>query len=345
MKEQMKLVILDSDYDYLKPLEEELIRRFSDRIQIQIITDPGYADGFFHAPRNIDLLVVDEHFYGPYLDEHNIGQILVLVPGIEMLAGLPDHVNQMVKYAPEEELFANIEKLLEAERREKQETAPAGRGETRVIAVCSPVGGCGKSLTAIALARKIQRLDAPVLLVGCDSMQSFSVFLKPEEYADEILAEKLKEPDEDTYWNILQNIQRKDLTCLLPFAKPLYSLGIGLRELENLIAILKEKQDFSYIILDLGGEFNERNCRLVEEADAVVFVTQSNRAAAKKMWKLRKSLKLISGKETYLLCNQFGTDHTGIAGESQLEMLPQYPQWEQALEDPVFYRIALEILD
>ena len=67
MEEQLKLVILDSDYEYLKPLEEALIRRFSDQVQIQIITDPAYADVFFHTTRSIDVLVVDEHFYGPYL--------------------------------------------------------------------------------------------------------------------------------------------------------------------------------------------------------------------------------------------------------------------------------------
>lgn len=341
----MKLVIYDSDYDYLKSLEEKLIRRFSDRVQIQMITDPSYGEVFFRTPRNIDVLVVDEHFYGPYLEEHDIGQILVLVPGIEISTELPEYVQQLVKYVPEEEFFGAIEKLLEAKRREQQEEAAPGRGKTRVIAVYSAAGGCGKSLTAVALARKLQRLDAPALLIGCDGLQSFSVYLNPEEYAEEILAEKLKEPDEDTYWNILQNIQRKELTCLRPFSKPLYSLGIGLRELENLLSLLKEKQDFSYLILDLGSEFNEKNCRLMEEADVGVFITQANQAAAKKMWKFRKSLPLISGKETYVLCNQYGTDRTGIAGETQLEMLPQYPRWEEALEDPVFYRIALEILD
>ena len=66
MGKKLKLVILDSDYEYLRPMEEELIRRFSGRTQMQIITDPAYAKVFFHTPRNIDLLVADAHFYGEY---------------------------------------------------------------------------------------------------------------------------------------------------------------------------------------------------------------------------------------------------------------------------------------
>lgn len=345
MEEQMKLVILDSDYEYLKPLEEALIRRLSDRVQIQIITDPAYADVFFHTPRTIDVLVVDEHFYGPYLDEHTIGQILVLVPGIEIMPKLPKNVRQLVKYIPEEEILKAIEKMLKAETKEREGEDPSGRQETRVAAVYSPAGGCGKSLAAVALARKMQRLDVPVLLIGCDSMQSFSVYLSQEVYADETLAEKLKDPEEDTYWNILQNIRREELTCLLPFEKPLYAMGIGLRELENLLSILKEKGDFACIILDLGSEASEKNFRLMEAADVRILVTQANQEAAGKMRKLQKNRNLMAGRETFLLCNQYGMDHSGAAGTAQAEVLPLYPDWESAMEDPLFYRLALQIME
>lgn len=344
MEEQLKLVILDSDYEYLKPLEEALIRRFSDQVQIQIITDPAYADVFFHTTRSIDVLVVDEHFYGPYLDEHSIGHILVLVPGIEISPHLPEHVKQLVKYIPENEILASIEKMLETVSRERKEAEPAVRPDTRVVAVYSPAGGCGKSLAAVALARKMQRLDVPVLLIGCDSMQSFSVYLDQEEYADEILAARLQEPEEDTYWYILQNIKRGPLTCLLPFEKPLYGMGIGLREIETLLSILKERQDFACIILDLGSEFSEKNQRLMEEADVRLLITQSSRAAARKMKKLQQNRNLLPGGETLMICNQYGTDHSSMSGETRQEVLPAYQDWETAMEDPVFYRIALQIL-
>ena len=235
------------------------------------------------------------------------------MPGIEISPHLPEHVKQLVKYIPENEILASIEKMLETVSRERKEAEPAVRPDTRVVAVYSPAGGCGKSLAAVALARKMQRLDVPVLLIGCDSMQSFSVYLDQEEYADEILAARLQEPEEDTYWNILQNIKRGPLTCLLPFEKPLYGMGIGLREIETLLSILKERQDFACIILDLGSEFSEKNQRLMEEADVRLLITQSSRAAARKMKKLQQNRNLLPGGETLMICNQYGTDHSSMS--------------------------------
>ena len=60
MERELRLVIIDSDYGYIKQMEEALIRRFRSRAQIQIITDPAYLDVYFRTPRTIDILVADQ---------------------------------------------------------------------------------------------------------------------------------------------------------------------------------------------------------------------------------------------------------------------------------------------
>lgn len=345
MGNKLKLVILDSDYEYLKPMEEELIRRFSRRARIQIITDPAYARVFFHTPRTIDLLVADAHFYGDYLEEHSVGKVLVLVPGIEIERKTPDSVQQIVKYLPYQEILSAIDRLLTELEKQKEEVIPIQRPDTKVIAVYSPVGGCGKSLVATALCRKLQRLDLPALLVGCDSLQSFSVFLEKEEYAEEALAELLREPGEDTYWKILQNIKREEISFLLPFEKSLSAAGIGARELRTLIEILRDKKDFDAVILDIGSELNEKSLRLMEEADVLVLVTQASRTAARKVRRLQKNKSLMPNMESFVICNQYGADGSSDPGWKPSEVLPEYPDAGQAMEDPIFYRMAFGIME
>ena len=344
MERGIKLVLLDSDYEYVKTLEEELVRRFSARTLIQIITDPAYVDAYFHSPRTIDILIADKAFYGPQLDEHTIRHILLLASEIEIAQEYPEKVQMMMKYLPVEEILQAVEALVQTEEAEqREEILPAEKAETKVIAVYSPLGGCGKSLVSVALGRKLKRLDQSVLLIGCDSMQSISAYLEEEQFADEKLAEQLKNPGEETYWTILQNIGQSEVSYLLPFEKALPSLGIGAAEMRNLISILKEKRDFSCLILDLGSSLDEQTLALMEESDAYVLIIEANTISNRKMRKLQKNMELLPQKECFMISNQYHMDGLRVPQHNLFGVLAGYPDYEAAMEDPVFYRIAMEI--
>jgi MinD-like ATPase involved in chromosome partitioning or flagellar assembly len=344
MEQEIRLVLIDSDYEYIRTLEEELIRRFASRARIQIITDPAYVETFFHTTRTVDVLLADRNFCGPYLDEHTVRHILLLAPEIEIGQEYPEKVKVLMKYLPVEEIMQAVEEAVaEEEAVPREELLPEEKPETRVISVYSPMGGCGKSLVAMALGRKLKKLDQSVLLIGCDTMQSFSAFMEEEEYADEALAEQLKAPGEETYWNILQNIGRKEISCLLPFEKTLPALGIGAAEMKNLISILKEKKDFSCLILDLGSSLDEQTLALMEESDAYVLITEPNTVSNRKMRRLQKNMELLPSKKCFMISNQYHMDGLRVPQHNLFGVLAGYEDYEEAMEDPVFYRIAMEI--
>ena len=343
MERELRLVVADSDYEYIKPMEEELIRRFRSRAQIQIITDPAYLDVYFHTPRTIDVLVADQSLFGDYLQGHTIHHILLLVPEVEIGKTFPDRVKAMMKYLPYEEILQAIEEFMKPEAEEIKEAVVPQKQETKVVAVYSPIGGCGKSLVALALARKLKKLDQTVLLAGCDSLQSFSAYLRTAEYADEKLAEKLKNPEEDTYWTILQNIGQEEISYILPFEKNMPSLGIGTDEIKWLVELLRQKKDFAYVILDLGSELNEQTLALMEASDVYVLVMEANRISNKKMWRLQKNIDLLPKKECFMISNQYHMDGMRVSGQGLFGVLAKYETSEKAMEDPVFYRMALEL--
>ena len=340
----MRLVIIDNDYDSIKPMEAELVRRFRSRAQIQIITDPNYMEVYFRTPRTIDILVVDQSFYGPYLEEHTIQHILLLVPEVDIEKSFPDKVKVMMKFLPQEEILQAIDDLMKPEDEESgPEVLSVEKPETKVISVYSPIGGSGKSLVALALGRKLKKLDQTVLCIGCDNLQSFSVYLQEEQYADEKLAEELKDPGENTYWTVLQNIGQEEVPCVLPFEKSLSAVHVGAPELKTLLALLKEKKDFAYVILDLGSDLNEQTLALMEESDAYVLIMEANQISQKKIRRLQQNIEFLPNKECYMISNQYHMDGMRITGKNLFGVLAKYESVEKALEDPVFYRLALEL--
>lgn len=446
MKQQLKLVVMDPDYGYLKTLEKQLILQFADRADIQIITDPAYREQYFSMRRNIDLLVTGQEFYGEYLEKHNIAHILVLkkeeegslmemekpvdlpddfeitvnldelmahdhaagekpvipvaedeapsgfyleesiiaqldeviaegageesraeeedirqeaVMPVEAREEVPEAVQPdlepvdtercivMSKFCTIREIMDVMEELLASYNKEEEiQKETLNKKPLKVIAVYSPIGGCGKSLITLGLGRKLRKLDQSVLIIGCDEMQSISGFLDSEEFADPLLAEMMRQPGVDIYWNILQNVEYEgEVRYLLPFEKPLSAMGIGADEMESLVKLIKEKQDFNYVILDLGSALNTTTRKLLHQSDSIVLITEPNSVSVKKMKKLVNNASLLPDCKCFMIANQHHLDGLRLPTQNLFGYLASYQDPEQALEDPVFYQIALEVLD
>ena len=201
------------------------------------------------------------------------------------------------------------------------------------------------SLVSYALAKKLRRLDQKVLLVSCDATQSASVYFPTESFAKEELAEKLIHPDGETYWTILQNIEQSGISYILPFEKMLPSLEIGMQQWEVLLTVLCEKRDFDYIILDMGSALNRETASLMTRVNFLILLTETNLIANRKMQKLLRDSELLPKCECFLVANEYRADGMRIAAESVFGTIAPYPTWEEALEDPVFYQIALKVIE
>ena len=99
------------------------------------------------------------------------------------------------------------------------------------------------------------------------------------------------------------------------------------------------------MILDIGSELSEKSQKIMEEADLLVVVTQSSRTAARKIRRLQKNKTLMPNLESCVICNQYGADGSKDPGWKPSEVLPEYPNGESAMEDPIFYRLAFQIME
>ena len=196
-----------------------------------------------------------------------------------------------------------------------------------------------------ALARKLKMLDQQVLVIGSDPTQSLSAFFREERYASDDLAEKLKHPDEDTYWTILQNIVKEEVSYLLPFEKTPRAMGLKDEQLKVLLDILTDKKDFDYIILDLGTEMTCGRQEIMNRARAMILVTEPNEIASRKMSRLLRNTGALPTCECILLSNEYHSDGMKIPNNTVFGSILTHTNWVDAEEDPVFYNVALRLTD
>ena len=340
------IVIADPDIEYIKSYEEDLVIRFRDRATIQIITEAEYLENYFRLHRDIDVLLIAMEFYGTYLKEHNISHMMIVNEKKSVDSETENASFNVMSYRSKEELFDFVENGLssESEQIEFSEIEfKKEKAQVKVVSVYSPAGGSGKSLASIAIAKKLKKLGETVLVIGCDDMQSFGVFLDTRENADPELALRLQEISEDTYWSVLKNIYMGDIAYLLPFEKPLSALGIGSEQLFDLINLLKEKKDFSYIVLDLGSALNKEVQTLMSISDICVFIAESKMSSCRMMEKFMMNMELVSVQKAYTIANQYRTEGFRLENDNLFGSFAGYETAEEAMEDPVFYRLALEI--
>ena len=341
------LVIADPDQDYIRQYEEELLIKFESRAQIQIITSPTYLANYFRVHRVIDILVIAREFYDTFVKEHDIGHMIVLDREISLVTEEDGSERPVLeKFTTKDELFDFIEESLKDEPMDQPVYEEAKKEHLpKVIAVYSPIGGCGKSLVSFALGKKMKKLEETAVVIGCDDLQSIGIYLENRQHADESLAPALKTPNEDTYFEVLKNISQEEVPCLLPFERPLSVLGIGADELVNLVTLLKEKGDFNNIILDLGCDMNETNRALVQKADICIVITEPNLCACRKLEKMTMNQEIFPAKRGLLISNQMRSDGIRLNPETLFGSFAGYDNIEEAMEDPLFYRLVLEIIE
>ncbi len=342
------IVIADPDIEYIKSYEEDLILKFESQASIQIITESEYLENYFRIHRDIDVLLIAKEFYGDYLKEHNISHIMIVNAKKNVDPDAEDADRHILRYRPKSELLDFIEDSLAREGEtavfEELDEAEEPEKSTKVIAVYSPIGGSGKSLVSVALAKKMKKLGESVLVLGCDDFQSFGAFIETRENADPELALMLREITEGTYWSILKNIYHGEVTCLLPFEKPLSELGIKSSQMYDLITLLKQKGDFSYIILDMGNTLGKTSQMLLSIADHVILITEPKKISCRMIEKLYYNMDLISVDKMYTISNQYRTDGFHLDSDNLFGAFAKYDTPEEAMEDPLFYRLALDII-
>ncbi|MFR5740308.1 MAG: hypothetical protein ACLUEC_14180 [Coprococcus sp.] len=136
-----RIIIADTDINYILPLQFKFVQEFFEKIDLEIITDQEYFEEMFSTPQTIEILIVSEELYGVTLQKHNLKNIFMMTEQREEEQTAELNVTRIFKYTSTKEIFSEIVgksiSVLNIENSEKKRTSN----------YCSDLGiwRCGKN--------------------------------------------------------------------------------------------------------------------------------------------------------------------------------------------------------
>lgn len=297
-----RIIIADTDINYIIPIQLKFANDFFERIEIEIITDKTYLNSLFSVPQKADILIVSEQLYTKEMHRHNISHIFVMNEQYEEEQTDELNINHIFKYTSIKEIFNEIigksADVLKFQKYYKQ--------ETQVVLFYSASGGTGKTTAAIGVSGALTKNFKKVLYINASYLQVFHHMLENHSAitASEIYT-KLASADKNIYAEIKHTIRKELFNYLPPFKASLMSLGLSYSVFREIVLSAKKSGDFDYIIVDADTTFNEEKADLLNIADRIVIVTKQNVSAVLATNILVSNINGVNSDKYIFICNDF----------------------------------------
>jgi len=305
--EQVNIVFVDLEEDYLMTLVMKFINKLKDNVDITMITDTQYLQTYLEQPQDINILVINEKLYSHAFDRYNIDYIYYLAETTDELATEPTQSNSIYKYSSVSEIYSRVSNLSNLEIRFQN-----GSSETKLIMVYSPIGGSGKTFTAMGIAKALSVLNKKVLYLNMEMVQNFNYLLVDQSYIQNHFDYYLSTQSDKLMDILNETIRKEGFDYVPPLEQSASALNITMDSYFHLLHQLKEIMIYEYIILDTSTEFNADKAKLMCECDKVFLVTNQDKIS---LWKLDCFLRNIdySNRNKFMfLCNAFDASEANM---------------------------------
>lgn len=297
-----RIIIVDTDINYIIPLQLKFVEEFFEKIELEIITQEEYFNTLFSTPQRADILIISEDMYSHAMHKHNISHIFVMNEQYEEDQTADLNVNHIFKYTSIKEIFNEITgksaDVLKLDRVSKQ--------ETQVILFYSASGGTGKTTTAMGVSASLTKNYKRVLYINAARLQVFQQLLgNPSAITAADVYAKLASANEHIYSEIKHVIRKELFSYIPPFKAALMSLGLQYSVFEKLILSAKKSGDYDFIIVDADVTFDEDKAALINMADKVVIVVNQTLASVLATNILVTNINGAAADKYIFLCNNF----------------------------------------
>lgn len=303
------IVVVDTDEEYLAPLEYKLIEEWGEKADIEIITQLKYYNEFFSQPRNIFLLIVNEYLYSEKLQKQNCSHVFVLRESEQEGFGSTEDKRSryLYKYSSVKEIYAEIMKEIRMDM--KQMVVD----NTRLYVVYSSCGGCGKTIAGLGISSALSDLGKRIVYINMEPFQDFNCYLEDRSYASPSFGYALAACEHDVAFRMLPELGKEEFDYLKPFENILLSYQIQEESYLNLVERIKEMRKYDAIVLELSRDLSRVKLQIMEKADKIINIcTQSEDSA----FKIEKMLKNInwSREQWMFICGRYKKNEENYLG-------------------------------
>lgn len=300
-----RIIIADTDINYILPLQMKFVEDFADDVDLEIISDRSYFKQLFSMPQEVGVLIVSEDLYDASLQRHFIDHLFLMTEhDVEDNTGNLQ-VQQLYKYTSIKEIFSEITGVAADVLAGKNNA----KTEPKILLVTSASGGTGKTTVALGLCETLTKSYKKVLYLNADRLQTFQYRMEdPRNLGNHT---RLLGSGENVYQDIRSEIRTENFNYVPAFRAPLISLGLDYDIFRRIALSAKQSGEYDFIVVDADAVLDEHKIQLMSIADQVVLVVRPTVSAIAAANQLAANINDIRSEKYLFVCNGYEKE-TGI---------------------------------
>lgn len=343
---KIRVVILDSDAQYLERLSATFGVKYTHKLQIYACTSLSTALDIIDEKR-VDVFLATEEFDVDY-------KALPKRCGFGYL--VEDHDTETIngqfvvcKFQKAEQIYKQILGLY-SEHSSSITGRVANAGASNLVIFQSPCGGVGTSSMASAFALNLATGGAKVLYLNLEKFGVADTFFSAEGslgMSEIVYALKSRKA----------NLQMKLESCLKQdqcgvyfisgSAVALDNLELKHEEINELVDVINVSTDFDYIVIDMDFSLDEDSVKLIQKSNAMVMVCDGSEPCNTKikrtvdaMAKMEQDLEEPLIVRTHVVYNKFSSKTSTGVEEAGIDVLGGAPRYEHATVHQVVLQLS-----
>ena len=300
--QNISIVLIDSDTKFMEGLEWKLLQELGDKAEIESITEEEYFYTYFSKPKSIDVLVIHEKQYAECVRKQNINLTFVLQENAAE-DQQDTRISMLYKYMSLNEMAGVITEKIS--RRLNIQSNTDAKRVTRGVLVYSPIGGVGKTTTALGLSAALAKQGKKVLYLNVENVQNFQWYMQDREYAYEELAACIVNEEEHVLSYLKNALGQEEFDYVRPLRQSALAYGISEENYFCFMNRILETNVYDYMIVDVSSELTLCKTRLMAKCYRVVVVLQQDALSVYKTEEFLKNIDYSNEEKMLWICNNY----------------------------------------
>ena len=296
---KVKIVIADTNEEYLIPLEIKLIHELGNQMDLDIISEKEYYGEYFSTGRSLDIAIVGQELFSKEILKHNIKKIFVLAEEKEEITE-ERNVFWLDRFTSVKEIYDKVAYESLGNLEEKRSRAK----ETQLIVVYSPSGGTGKTTLSLGLAAILADSYHKTLYLDAERVQTFQFRMSNKETLASSIGSEIEKNKTNLFAGLRQYLRKENFDYLPAFCTAMESLDIKYEFFAEYIESVKESHEYEYIVVDTDKTLDEGKLVLLEKADKVLLVQRPYMTDKFDMEFFQNNMNLSDQEKFLFICNQ-----------------------------------------
>ncbi len=312
-----KIIIADSDRDYVIPIQYKFVEEFFEKVDIEVITEESYFNEYFAEPKKAEILIISEDLFDNGVLRHDIGHIFIMTEQYTEESTAQLNVSHIYKYTSIKEIFTEIIGKSQGSLRVHGDE----KKEPQIILVTSACGGTGKTTVALGISACLTKNYKKVLYINADRLQHFQHLLdnKTPITALDVYA-RFTNRAALVFSEIKHIVRKEQFSYIPPFKSSLMSLGISYMVFSELAVAAKKSKEFDYVVVDADIAFDDFKAGLLNVADKVIVVTKQDMGSVYATNILASNINGLNSEKYMFVCNDFDRKNANALVSSEVSM-------------------------